>query len=231
MFSHIKSEKDVDADTRQAAKQGTLACGFGGGANAVIAMAKGYGLAYSFEQAEEIKDRWRAANPWAKPFWYGLKSAAQRAVRNPETVTSHGRIRFMCSGRDWLWMQLPSGRCIAYSQPKFELVEYPWGEEGLELTCLWGSGKPKVGEMWPRRTLNHLILAENATQGTAADIMREAIVRAHKANIRVLFSVHDELVAEGYVSDKLEEIMITPPSWAGGLPIAADTTTNNRYGK
>ena len=227
----LNSIEDVTPDLRQSAKQGVLACGFGGGAGAVKAMARGYGLKYTEEQAESIKTAWRKANPWAYPFWYGLKDAAQEAVQYPNTVQSFGRLAFLYDGGDWLWMRLPSGRCIAYFQPRFELVEYPWGDEGWELTCLWGSGKPKAGEKWPRRVLNHLILSENATQATAADVMREAITRAHKAGLEVLFSVHDELVVEGLCFDKLHDIMTTPPSWSEGLPIEADTQTSNRYGK
>lgn len=222
---------EVTPELRQSAKQGVLACGFGGGAGAVQAMARGYGLKYSFDQANGIKTAWRTANPWALPFWYGLKDAAQTAVRMPGTPQQFARLTFLYDGGDWLWMRLPSGRCLAYFQPKFEVVEYPWGDEGWELTCLWGSGKPKAGEKWPRRVLNHLILSENATQATAADVMREAIVRAHKKGLEVLFSVHDELVVEGDCFDELHQVMITPPTWAGGLPIEADTQVAKRYGK
>lgn len=227
----LRSVKEVTPDLRQAAKQGVLACGFGGGAGAVQAMARGYGLRYSYEQADDIKQAWRAANPWALPLWYGLKDAAKQAVQSPGLAMHHGRLSFMYDGGDWLWMRLPSGRCLAYCKPRFDLVEYPWGDEGWELTCLWGSGKPKAGQEWPRRTLNHLILSENATQATAADVMRETIVRAHDAGLAVLFSVHDELVVEGHCHDDLHAIMETPPTWAAGLPIAADTQTSYRYGK
>ena len=230
MFN-LKSVEQVDSDLRQASKQGNLACGFGGGARAVQAMAKNYGLKYDFDRANGIKVAWRKANPWAEPFWYGLTDAANAAFRRPGTVTRAGKIKFFCNGQDILWMMLPSGRCLAYLKPKFELVMLPWGEEDWRLTCLWGSGKPKAGQKWLRRTLSHLILSENATQGTAADIMREAIVRAYKSGLDVLFSVHDELVAEGHVFDKLHAVMVQQPTWADGLPIDADTQEAYRYGK
>lgn len=228
----LRSADDVTPDLRQSSKQGNLACGFGGGARAVQAMARGYGIEYSFDKADKIKSAWRTANPWASVFWYSLKDAMQEAIRIPNLVTSAGRIRFMYNGYDWLWMMLPSGRCLAYFKPKFELVTYPWGDEGWEVTCIWGSARPKKSERkWPRRTLNHLILSENATQATAADIMRETIVRAHKAGLDVLFSVHDELVLEGCYANELHDIMVQPPNWAAGLPINAETQTGNRYGK
>jgi len=230
MFN-LASVTQVTPDMRQSAKQGVLACGFGGGARAVQAMAKGYGLTYSHDQANNIKEAWRTANAWAEPFWYGLKEAVRDAFYNPGLITAQGRLKFRSDGKDYLWMMLPSGRLLAYIEPKVEQVTYPWGDEGWELTCLWGSGKPKAGERWPRRTINHLILSENATQGTAADIMRETIVRAHQAGLPILFSVHDELVVEGYCKDALHTIMIEPPSWSAGLPIDADTQESKRYGK
>lgn len=222
---------DVTSDLRQAAKVAVLACGFGGGKNALRSMASAYGIDFTEDKAAETVTRWRNANPWAVNLWYGLKDAAQDAVRRAGTITQYKRIKFYSDGADWLWMMLPSGRCLAYFKPRFEEVEYPWGDMGIELTCLWGSGKPKVGEKWPRRVLNHLILSENATQATAADLMRETIVRAHKAGLDILFSVHDELVVAGYCADELTALMETPPSWAVGLPIKAETQENTRYGK
>lgn len=228
---HLPPGSEIDKDMRQSAKMGVLAAGFGGGIGAIQAMAKAYGLKYSDDEADDIKHNWRKANPWAEPFWYALKDAAQRAVRIPGIVSTAGRLSFYSDGESWLWMMLPSGRCLAYAKPYFEIVELPWGDKSLELTCLWGSGKPKAGEKWPRRTLNHLILSENATQASAADIMRETIVRAHDWEIPTLFSVHDELVAQGHHHEKLHACMIEPPEWAEGLPIEADTTTGPRYGK
>jgi DNA polymerase len=219
-------------DPRQAAKQGVLACGFGGGRRAVQNMARNYGIKLPEDDAQAIVDAYRDANPWAKPFWYGLARAAQNAFVNPGEVFSQGRLSFMYSYPDWLWMRLPSGRCIAYPQPRWELDQAPWEDEPTEkLTVLWGSGKRKAGQPWPRRALSHIILAENATQGAAADLMREAIVRAYDAELPVLFSVHDELVVEGRCAEQLHEIMIQQPTWADGLPIDADTKESERYGK
>jgi DNA polymerase bacteriophage-type len=227
----LNSIEDVTKDLRQAAKQGVLACGFGGGAGAVQNMAKGYGLVYTYDKANGIKEAWRKANPWAEPFWYGLKEAAQEAVRQPNTLQRAGRLKLYSDGLDFLWLMLPSGRVIAYLKPRFEFVMMPWGDESYELTCIWGGANPKVGEKWPRRTVSHLILSENATQATAADVMREAMVRAEQAGLPTLFTVHDELVVEGECFDALHDVMVTTPEWAAGLPIDADTQVSDRYGK
>lgn len=221
----------VTKDLRQAAKVAVLACGFGGAKNALKAMAKMYGMNFTDDKAQDIVYKWRDANPWATRLWKGLNDACRDAVSTPLKVTAYGRLKFMFDGRDWLWMKLPSGRCLAYFKPKFELVTLPWGDESYEVTCLWGAGKPKAGESWPRRNLSPVVLTENATQAAAADIMREAIVRAHKQGIKVLFSVHDELVVEGNCVDEVHACMVTPLTWADGLPIDAETKFSLRYGK
>jgi len=227
----LKDISEVTKDLRQSSKTATLACGFAGGFRALLAMAKIYGLTMSEDEARDNVSKWRSANAWAEPLWYGLKDAGHDAVKYPNEVRTFGRISFLYDGADWLWMMLPSGRCLAYFKPKFEMVSYPWGDEGIELTFLWGSGRPKAGEKWPRQTVSPITFVQHATQATAADVMRETIVRADKENLKTLFSVHDELIVEGYCFDTLHAVMETPPGWATGLPISADTQINKRYGK
>ena len=227
----LDSIEQVTKELRSSAKVAVLALGFGGGYNALINMSKAYGMALTEEEARTLVELWRASNPWASHLWYGLQNAAHKAIKTPNTQFTHGRISYYYDGADWLWAMLPSGRCIAYCQPRFEMVDYPWGDSGVELTALWGSGKPKAGEKWPRRTLSITALSNNVTQATAADVMRETIVRVDKAGLHSLFSVHDEIIVEGNCFDELHEIMETPPNWADRLPIAADTQYAKRYGK
>ena len=227
----LRDISEVTKDLRQSSKTATLACGFAGGYRALLAMAKIYGLTMSEEAARDNVAKWRAANPWAEPLWYGLKDAGHDAVKYPNQVMTHGRISFLYDGADWLWMMLPSGRCLSYFKPKFELVTYPWGDEGYELTFLWGSGRPKAGEPWPRQTVSPITFVQHATQAAAADVMRETIVRADKEGLKTLFSVHDELIVEGSCFDKLHSVMEITPEWAEGLPIDADTQQAKRYGK
>ena len=54
-----------------------------------------------------------------------------------------------------------------------------------------------------------------------------AMIRAEEAGYSVVLSVHDELICETPDSDEftaagLVEIMTTNPSWADGLPLAAE---------
>lgn len=231
MFPTLMKNEANFKSLRQAAKVAVLACGFGGGKGAILAMATMYGLTYSETEAEDIKVKWRSSNNWAVTFWNELNAAVKAAVKNPVTCQRAGRVTLYYDGLFWLWLKLPSGRFIAYANPKVEWVITPWGESVEAVTAIWGAGRPKVGEKWPRRTLNHIVLCENATQGTAADIMRETVVRAEDSDIPVLFTVHDEIIVEGRHEEELHKVMTEAPTWALGLPIDAVTTYSKRYGK
>lgn len=232
----LAGEDDVTKDLRQAAKVATLGCGFGGGAGAIHTTGLKYGLTFTDAKANEIKDNWRKANPWAKRLWEGLKSAAQSAVYAPGREKTFGRITFVMLG-DVLYMRLPSGRYLGYQSPRIETVEvgspaHAYHFETEEITALKPGTLPARGQKdWPRKVVNFLLLAENATQAVAADIMRESIVRAVDYDIPVIFSVHDELIARGNCVGQLSSIMETAPAWADGLPIKTETGYNLRYGK
>ena len=69
------------------------------------------------------------------------------------------------------------------------------------------------------------IIAENATQATARDILTEALPRVDKT----VAHVHDELVLDGGSRRALTAAMSRVPDWAPGLPVAAEITTATRY--
>ena len=231
MMFQVARQEDVDAETRHAAKCASLACQFGGGKGAFLAMAEIYGLTYSEEEAADIVKRWRAANPYAIEFWEAVSGAAIAAVLNPRVEFTAGKLVYFFDGKDWLWCKLPCGRLIAYFQPRYEHSPLPWDSSAYQLTALHGSGRPKKGQSWPRRNLSFLILVENCVQAVAASVMREAIVRADAVGVPMILSVHDELVATGDCYDLIHEVLEVVPSWAEGLPLTADTKHCSRYGK
>ena len=64
-----KKPEEIGKDERQKGKVAVLACGFGGGRNALHAMAANYRMHFSDEEAQAVVNAWRAANPWAPAFW------------------------------------------------------------------------------------------------------------------------------------------------------------------
>ena len=222
---------EVTKAQRQAGKLQELALQFLGGVGALKVMGRNYGLHIDDDEAQRMVDAWRVLNPWAKSFGNDLDRAAMLAVMHPGREYTAGRIVYIYDGGDWLWCRLPSGRYIAYCHPLIEYVPTPWGEERAAVTCIQGSLKPKRGEAWPRRPMHGGLWIENVTQGTAADLLREAIVRADDAGLDIILHVHDEIVVEGYHTQLLGEIMLDAAPWAKGLPLAGEGGCGTRYGK
>lgn len=221
----------VDSEQRQAGKVAELACGFLGGSGALQKMARTFKMPMTKERAEELKVAWRRVNSWAVPFGADLLWAARQAFTNPNEWHEAGRIAYGYDGQMWLWCKLPSGRLLAYLRPKIEWVMTPWGDEVRALTAVWGGGKPKKISAWPRRPLTPGLLLENATQATAACLLREAIVKAHHDGIEVVGHVHDEIIAQNCSADRLLAHLLDAPEWADGLPIEAVASEGKRYGK
>lgn len=228
---------------RQTGKVAELSLGFGGGVGAFLAMARNYGVSLNSEEIAKIIEMWRDLNPWAKTFWYRLRDAAWSAVTRPEKIYKAGRLSYFYTptthnGLGTLWCKLPSSRLLAYVNPKFETVPCPWNEKEsmTELTAIKANFKPKSGDIeWPRHKLWYGVLAENATQGVCADILRDAIVRISK-QLNIVLHTHDEIVIEE--SEKhfnagrtLQNLMEVNPDWAKSLPLVADLNTGFRYSK
>ena len=113
MFKVPVEKHGVNGHLRQKGKVAELACGFGGGVNALKAFgADKMGL--SNEEMAQIVDQWRAASPNIVALWKSLERAAIRAVvHRCTTISTVGKIRFQYE-KGVLWMTLPSGRRIAY---------------------------------------------------------------------------------------------------------------------
>jgi DNA polymerase len=213
---------DVTDEQRQVGKVQELALGFGGSTGAFAAMGRGYGVRFEEAQARRIVDAWRRANPWAVMFWQDLERAYMSAMRHPGHEFTAGRITYVYD-KQHLWYMLPSGRVLCYPFAKFE---------GEHLTYAKASWKPAADATeWPRARLWGGLACENVTQASAHDILRAALRQCDG----VVAHVHDEIVIETVEPEKakaeLERIMVTPPDWAVGLPLAVEVKVTTRYSK
>jgi DNA polymerase len=217
------SYDDVNKEQRQIGKVQELACGFGGGIGAFAAMGRVYGVNLPEPQARKMVNGWRLANDWASPFWRDLEVAYIRALRNKGKEFTAGKITYLADGKH-LWYCLPSGRVLCYPFARFE-------DDG-GITYAKASWKPAAdAKEWPRARLWPGLACENVTQATAHDLLREALRRLDG----VVLHVHDEIVIETDQPEeakaRLEEVMITPPFWAEGLPLDVEASVMERYGK
>lgn len=223
----VKKE-DVTKEQRMVGKVQELACGFAGGAGAFHAMAKIYGLYMTDHEARRMVEGWRNANPWAKPFWTRLQNAYRQALLCPHHEINIGRVTYMFDTQH-LWYALPSGRVLCYP---FIRVE------GDDVTYAKAAWKPSADATeWPRARLWVGVAIENIVQATAHDLLREALRACALNGLNVIGHVHDEIVLEENIDmiearkELLQSIMITPPNWASGLPLAISLNVSERYGK
>lgn len=126
MFHCNVVKNGENGELRQKGKQATLSCGYGGSVGALIAMGA---LESGMEESElqPLVDAWRKANPHIVNFWWSVDGAAKEAVIGRTTTSTHG-IRFIYKS-GMLFIELPSGRRLAYVKPK--MGENRFGGESI----------------------------------------------------------------------------------------------------
>ncbi len=244
---HIPME-EVNWFQRLVGKVSELALQYGGSVGAFQSMARNYNVNIPDSEANEIKDNWRAANKKRVSYWYALERAALDAMESSgvfEVGPAGRRVKFRKSG-SFLWMLLPSGRTLCYPYPEIRTVTTPWGAEKEALTFMtivdMAQKKkiihdPNSKGRWQRVSTHGGPLAENATQGFCRDLLATAMTAIEAEDIPIVLHVHDEPVAEvkrfraQYALERMIAIMSTTPSYAPGLPLAAEGWHGRRYRK
>jgi DNA polymerase bacteriophage-type len=184
---------------------------------------------FTDDEVQQFKNEWRATHPKIKRFWYDVDRAAWTAVHERGRVITCGRVAFKCSGA-FLFLKLPSGRKLAYPQPRIEIedaqnqvVVFADNAAGQFKDCRRGNGA--YGGVW----------TENVVSGIARDLLADAMLWIEAAGYPIVLHVHDEVVAEvpdGFGStEEFTRLMTRKPAWALELPIAASAWTGSRYCK
>lgn len=213
MFGVPVAKHGPNADLRQKGKRAELACGYGGSVGAMKAMGA-VEMGIPEEELRGIVDAWRKANPAIVRFWWDVDRAAKTAIRNRKPVRLGSLV--MSDERGILFIQLPSGRRLAYQKAAVGLNRF--GGEGI--THLGVDGTTRK---WRTLETYGPKLVENIVQATSRDILAHAI--GLMRDLRVVMHIHDEVIIEAPVSmqvDDVVQIMTTLPSWADGLPLSAD---------
>lgn len=204
-------------------KVAELALGFQGAVGALNQMGSAYGVEFDEETALNIVKAWRRANQPIVDFWYETERAAIAAVNNPDLLFQSGRLAFEVVG-GFLFMDLPSGRSIAYHKPQ------------LLQGKLTYKGKHTYTGKWTRISTYGGKLVENATQATARDVLAYNMPLAEEKGFTLIGSVHDELLsltrkAKKYDVSILNKILTRNPPWATDLPLGAAGYNGPRYKK
>ena len=224
MFGVPVVKHGINGELRQKGKVAELACGYGGGAGALISMGA-LDMGLKEDELPDIISSWRDANPEIVKFWYAVEKAAIETVKD-HNDRSVGRIGFQFSANT-LWIVLPSGRRLAYIKPKLQPNRF--GRMSLTFEGLGANNKWVRGETYSGK------LTENITQATARDLLAEAMHRMELAGLDIVGHVHDEVILEvpkrQYTVDDVCNIMNQNPRWADGLPLSSAGYTGNYYFK
>ncbi len=200
---------------RQKGKLAELGLGFGGAAGALISMGA-LDMGLTEEELPPLVAAWRKANPHITQFWWDVDAAAIKAVTEKQR-TKVGKIIFEYKS-GILFITLPSGRKLSYVKPRMAVNRF--GRDGLTYEGISENKK------WSRIETYGPKLVENIVQGTARDLLAEAMLRVEKKGYPIVMHCHDEIIAEvpegtGSV-EEMCEIMAVQPTWAEGLPLRAD---------
>lgn len=224
MFGVPVVKHGINGELRQKGKVAELACGYGGGAGALISMGA-LDMGLKEDELPEIISSWRDANPEIVKFWYAVEKAAIETVKD-HNDRSVGRIGFQFSANT-LWIVLPSGRRLAYIKPRLQPNRF--GRMALTFEGLGANNKWVRGETYSGK------LTENITQATARDLLAEAMCRIELAGLGIVGHVHDEVILEvpkgQYTVDDVCSIMNQNPKWAEDLPLSSAGYTGAWYYK
>lgn len=139
---------------------------------------------------------------------------------NPLIISLWNRLEdaFRAKDNNTYRLPLPSGRKLRY-----------YNVDGFDMTAQSVRGED---EEWFGGKL-----CENFVSAVSRDVLADAWLKMADKGLRVVMSVHDELVCEVYEGEAqdayetMKEIMVTGPSWAEGLPLAVEGKITDRYEK
>lgn len=191
------------------------------GPNGVPVREPVYGI-----NARKIVREFRQKNPQIVALWETLDSGIRQAAAEK---------------RDFV-IELPDGSALIYRNCRFETrrkVNKKTGEAYTKKEVRFDLGTKSEGTYGGK-------LTENLVQSTARHVFVEGVLNIEDATeARVLFTVHDEAVAEvdddgselrrvldkpdGTALGRVLGAMARTPDWAPGLPVAAEGVWADRY--
>ena len=212
MFGVPVEKHGVNSELRQKGKIAELALGYGGSVGALKAMGA-LDMGLTEEELQPLVDAWRNSNPMITSLWWNVDRAVKTCIKQRIDTKTHG-IKFSWKS-GFLFIELPSGRKIAYVKPRMGENKF-----GVESVTYEGVGTTKK---WERLESYGPKFVENIIQGIARDILVYAMKTLR--NCEIVAHVHDEIIIEADKRMSLEvvcEQMGRTPPWASGLILRAD---------
>ncbi len=221
MFGVPVVKHGVNGHLRQKGKVAELACGYGGGVNAMLNFGADK-MGMTEDEMRAIVTQWRLASPTIPKFWRDTEKAAKQALQRPGvTFTIPCGVKYRRDA-DALRCLLPSGRVLSYWQAR------------LENSDIMFMGQDQTTRKWKKTDTWGGKLVENIVQAYARDCLAVALDRLHRSGWQIVFHVHDEIIVEapeGTRWQDMAEIMGQPIDWAPGLLLRAEGYATNFYMK
>lgn len=212
MFGVTVEKNGENGHLRQKGKIAELACGYGGSIGAIKAMG-GTELNLTDDELYSLVEEWRKTSPNIVKLWSDVQTVAEKVITDKSSLTL-SRLKFSYE-IGMLFIELPSGRRLAYVRPRVEK-----NSDGKRIITYEGVGENKK---WLRLETYGAKLVENITQGIARDLLLHSM--ATLQDMDIVAHVHDEVIVECPPDTPVEQIcslMEKTPDWADGLLLRAD---------
>lgn len=221
MFSVPVEKHGINSHLRQKGKIAELALGYGGSVGALKSMGA-LEMGLSEEELQPLVNSWRESNPMITAFWWDVDRAVKTAITKRIPTEVRGIRFFYKSGM--LFIQLPSGRRLAYVKPRIGTNQF-----GGESVTYEGVGSTKK---WERIESYGPKFVENIVQAVSRDILCNAMKTLR--NCFIVGHVHDELIIECSPSVDLQTVceqMGRSPDWMPDILLRADGYETQFYKK
>ena len=221
MFGVPVEKHGINSHLRQKGKIAELALGYGGSVGALKSMGA-LEMGVPEEDLQPLVIAWRNSNPMITAFWWDVDRAVKTAITQRIKTEVRGIQFFYKSGM--LFIQLPSGRRLAYVKPRIGTNQF-----GGESVTYEGIGSTKK---WERIESYGPKFVENIVQAISRDILCYAMKTLQHCFI--VGHVHDELIIECDPRVDLKSIceqMGRSPDWMPDILLRADGYETQFYKK
>jgi DNA polymerase len=205
---------EITKELRQKGKIAELALGYQGAVGALERMG-GAAMGLSSDEMTRLVKQWRNGNKKIVDLWTTVNDCAIEAIMYGSSKMD--KLNFSFKNKN-LIIELPSGRNLVYISATYN---------GKAITY---KGMDQTTKQWSTQDTYGGKLVENIVQAIARDVLTEALKRLKNYNI--VMHVHDEIVIDGKVDEKLmTDAMRSPMPWAPDLHLGAETFTAQYYQK
>ncbi len=221
MFGVPVEKHGVNSHLRQKGKIAELALGYGGSVGALKSMGA-LEMGLSEDELQPLVTSWRESNPMITAFWWDVDRAVKKTVTERVKTEVRGIKFFYKNGM--LFIQLPSGRRLAYAKPRIGTNQF-----GGESVAYEGVGSTKK---WERIESYGPKFVENIVQAISRDILCYAMKPLRHCFI--VGHVHDELIIECDPRVDLKAVceqMGRSPDWMPDILLRADGYETQFYKK